>query len=169
MALQKSTEVNGGICDGTCAAANARTHAGVDAGTSPTGTAEKRIKALLTYPPGAVGKPITYSLVRQFDLWINILHAEIAADKAGRLIMDILGDASNVDRGLAFLEEEGIEYEILNGSALWTRTGACTAVHAQPSVLHTLSPSIRTIGASRLTGKSATFAGSAHAHALLEP
>jgi ferredoxin len=133
MALQKSTEVNGGICDGTCAAANARTHAGVDAGTSPTGTAEKRIKALLTYPPGAVGKPITYSLVRQFDLWINILHAEIAADKAGRLIMDILGDASNVDRGLAFLEEEGIEYEILNGSALWdedrcVHCGACTAV-----------------------------------------
>ncbi len=96
-------------------------------------TTAKRVKALLTYPPGAAGKPITYSLIREFDLWINILHAEIAADKAGKLIMDIQGSAEDVDRGLEFLDEEGIGYEILNGSIVWdedkcVHCGACTAV-----------------------------------------
>lgn len=125
MSFEKSIGVNDGSSDGACAEASS--------GTSQSSAGEKRVKALLTYPPGAVGKPITYSLVRLFDLWINILHAEIAADKAGRLIMDIQGNADDVDRGLTFLEEEGIQYEILNGSIVWdedkcVHCGACTAV-----------------------------------------
>ena len=125
MNSEKRIGINGRASD--------RANAGVSAGTSQTGTGKKRVKALLTYPPGAVGKPITYSLVRQFNLWINILHAEIAADKAGRLIMDIQGNADDVDRGLRFLTAEDIEYEILNGSIVWdedkcVHCGACTAV-----------------------------------------
>lgn len=94
---------------------------------------KRRIKVLLSYPPGAVGKPITYSLVREFNLWINILHAEIAADRAGRLIMDIQGDPDDVDRGLEFLVGERINCEVLNGSTVWDENkcvhcGACTAV-----------------------------------------
>jgi ferredoxin len=47
--------------------------------------------------------------------------------------MDIQGDACDVDRGLKFLKDEGIEYEILNGSIVWdedkcVHCGACTAV-----------------------------------------
>ena len=125
MNSEKRIGINGRASD--------RANAGVSADTGETSTGEKRVKALLSYPPGAVGKPITYSLVRQFNLWINILHAEIAADKAGRLIMDIQGNADDVDRGLRFLTAEDIEYEILNGSIVWdedkcVHCGACTAV-----------------------------------------
>ncbi|MEA4882837.1 MAG: 4Fe-4S binding protein [Clostridia bacterium] len=93
----------------------------------------KKIKVLFTFPPGMVGKPITYCLVKDYDLWVNILHAEIAPDKAGKLVLDIEGREEDVERALDFLACEELQVQILNGSISWDEDrclhcGACTSV-----------------------------------------
>jgi ferredoxin len=93
----------------------------------------RKVKALLTFAPTDIGKPITYHLVKDFDLWINILHAEIAATKTGKLVLDIEGEEDNVDRAIQFLEQEKVSFQLINGSATWledkcVHCGACTSV-----------------------------------------
>jgi ferredoxin len=93
----------------------------------------KKVKALLTFPPGDIGKPITYHLVKDYDLWVNILHAEIAATKTGKLVLDIEGEEDNIDRAVIFLGEQGVKFRLLNGSVALSEEkcihcGACTSV-----------------------------------------
>ena len=93
----------------------------------------KKVKAFLRFAPSDIGKPITYHLVKDYDLWVNILHAEIAANKVGKLIVDTEGEESNIARAIEFLKSEGVEFQILDGSILWDEErcmhcGACTSV-----------------------------------------
>ena len=43
------------------------------------------------FPAGNVTKPVTYHLVKDYDLIINILHADISLNKVGKLTVDITG------------------------------------------------------------------------------
>jgi ferredoxin len=93
----------------------------------------KKIKISLTYPPDKVTKPITYHLIKDYDLQINILHADINLHKMGTLIVDIIGEEKNIDDGIAFMEEQGIGCKIFTKTIIWNENncvhcGACTAV-----------------------------------------
>jgi len=93
----------------------------------------KKVKLSLIYPPDKVTRPITYHLVKDYDLRINILHADIGLNKMGKLVIDILGEEKNINDGLEFVENQGIEYKIFNRTIIWNEDncvhcGACTAV-----------------------------------------
>ncbi|HEY3313784.1 MAG TPA: NIL domain-containing protein [Bacillota bacterium] len=93
----------------------------------------KRIKALLRFPPNRAGKPITYHLVKDYDLRINILHAEVAANRVGVLVMDVEGQEEAIDGATRFVRDEGVEFHIVESAVSWDRDrcidcGACTAV-----------------------------------------
>ncbi len=93
----------------------------------------RKIKALLRFPPSHVTRPVTYHLVKDYDLRINILHAQISPNSVGRLVVDIEGAPGNLAEALAFLAEEGVELELLSGNVIWDEAacvhcGACTAV-----------------------------------------
>jgi len=93
----------------------------------------KKIKVSLIYPAGDVGKPITYHLVRDFNLVINILHADINLNKMGKLILDIEGEEEDIENGLKYVEEQGIKYKLFTKTIIWQEDdcihcGACTAV-----------------------------------------
>ena len=93
----------------------------------------KRVKALLTFMPSDIGKPITYHLVKDFDLWVNILSAEIAASKTGRLVLDLEGEEEDIERAVAFLADQAVTFRLLNGSVAVSdekcvHCGACTSV-----------------------------------------
>ena len=102
----------------------------------PSHTADgipRKIKALLRFPPSHVARTVTYHLVKDYDLRINILHAQISSNSVGKLVMDIEGSEENLARALGFLKGEGVECELLNGSVAWNEAacvhcGACTAV-----------------------------------------
>jgi ferredoxin len=68
--------------------------------------AKKRI--VLTFPEKIVTKPITYQLVKKYDLKFNILRAEITADIEGKILLEIEGTKEKVDEGIEFLQSEGI-------------------------------------------------------------
>jgi len=93
----------------------------------------KKIKILLYYPANEIAKPITYHLIKDFDLEISILHADISLNKVGKLILDIRGEEENIESGLKYIEEQGIQYKLFAKSIIWQEgscihCGACTAV-----------------------------------------
>jgi L-aspartate semialdehyde sulfurtransferase ferredoxin len=66
----------------------------------------KRI--VLTFPKDTVTKPITYRLVKDYDLQFNILRAEITDEIEGKILIEIKGNKKNIEDGIRFLEKEGI-------------------------------------------------------------
>ena len=92
----------------------------------------KRIKVFLRFPPGRVGRPITYHLVKDYDLRINILRAEVTMNK-GDLVLDIEGSEEGIEGASRFCLEEGVEFHVIDNAVEWNRDrcvhcGACTAV-----------------------------------------
>lgn len=64
---------------------------------------------------------------------INILRAEVAANKAGELIMDIEGKEQDIAKAIEFTAREGIEFRILKSGITLdekrcVHCGACTSV-----------------------------------------
>ncbi len=97
-------------------------------------------KVVLTYPPEQVDKPITYHLVKDFDLVINILRAEIREEETGRMVLEIEGDEEKIEQGLKFLRNRSIDVQeaardILLDEEKCVDCGACTAV-CLPKALH---------------------------------
>ncbi|MBU1767268.1 MAG: NIL domain-containing protein, partial [Candidatus Omnitrophica bacterium] len=56
---------------------------------------EKR-RLVLTFPASLVGEPITYKLVKDYDIIINILKAQITQEEEGKLVVDLQGNANNL-------------------------------------------------------------------------
>ena len=72
----------------------------------------KKIKVTMYFSAGDITKPITYHLIKDYNLQINILHADIGLNKIGKLTVDIIGEESDIDAGLKFVEEQGVRYEL---------------------------------------------------------
>jgi ferredoxin len=92
-----------------------------------------KVKVSFKFPANRISKPLTYHLIKDYDLIINILHADISLDKIGKLIVDIEGKEENIKKGLKFLKDEDIEYKIFTKKIIWKENecvhcGACTAV-----------------------------------------
>ncbi len=93
----------------------------------------KTVKVTFYYKTKDIKKPITYHLVKDYDLRINILHADIDQQKEGKLFVDLTGKKENIQKGLDFVEKEGVRYSIFTQSVIWNEEecihcGTCTAV-----------------------------------------
>ena len=87
----------------------------------------------LTFPPRQATKPITYHLVKDFDLTPNILRAQIQPGQEGRMLLELTGSKETFDAGIAFLESEGITVQpaatdICLDETACVLCGLCTAV-----------------------------------------
>ena len=71
--------------------------------------AKKRI--VLTFPPSLVSQPITYHLVKDYDLKFNIMRGVVTPDEEGRLVLEISGDKKSLNEGVEYLKEQGINIE----------------------------------------------------------
>jgi len=92
-----------------------------------------RKKVVLTFPPEIVAQPITYHLVKDYDLVINILRAEIYEEETGRMVLELDGDEGKIKDGLAYLESQGVQVQeaardITLDEEKCIDCGACTAV-----------------------------------------
>lgn len=65
-------------------------------------------RLVLTFPEKMVTKPITYRLVKDYDLQFNILRAEITADIEGKILIEVKGSKDKIDEGVKYLINEGI-------------------------------------------------------------
>ena len=83
----------------------------------------KRI--VLTFPPTLVGQPITTHLVKEYDLMLNILRANVTPNEEGRMVLELSGKKKALEGGIDYLKGLGINVEPLAHDIKW-HTDKCT-------------------------------------------
>ena len=97
----------------------------------------------LEFPPDIAEKPIVYHLVKDFDLMINILKAEITPKEEGRMLLEVIGKNENLLNGLSWIKESGVkignvEEKLKIDYDKCIDCGSCTAVCMQDAL--TIAP-----------------------------
>ena len=68
----------------------------------------KKRKLVLSFPEKIVTRPITYKLVKEFDLEFSILRAEITPDVEGKMLIELMGDDDQIGKAIKYLENAGV-------------------------------------------------------------
>jgi len=76
-------------------------------------------KVVLTFPYKLINQPITYHLVKDYDLKVNILRARINPREEGRLMIEISGKEQSLEKGMNYLKELGVETQSLAQDIRW--------------------------------------------------
>jgi ferredoxin len=91
-------------------------------------------KIVLTFPPHITEEPLTYYLVKDFDLAINILQARVTPGEEGKMVIELSnGSEAKIAAGIDFLVAHGVHVEpvskeIVFNDAECVNCGSCTAV-----------------------------------------
>ncbi len=88
---------------------------------------------MLTFPPEATGEPITYNLIRRYDIMVNIVKADVSPGKIGHLVMEMTAPAKVLKEGMAYMEQQNVECVPIDRTItyredLCIHCGACSAV-----------------------------------------
>jgi ABC-type methionine transport system ATPase subunit len=68
----------------------------------------KRVK--FTFVQELIKEPVIWKLAKQFDVITNIRRADVADDR-GWVILEVDGDADEIERGLKWVEEQGVRVD----------------------------------------------------------
>lgn len=71
-------------------------------------------RIVLHFPKEISGKPIIYKLVKDYDLVMNIIQANVNPDQEGRLIVELSGDEDNYKQGIEYLREWDVKVQLLS-------------------------------------------------------
>ena len=90
-------------------------------------------KIVLTFPSSVVKEPITYRLVKEHDLMVNIVSASISPDEQGHMVLELSGETGKLDSGIEYLSRVGISWQPLEQDVRWleekcTHCTACITV-----------------------------------------
>ena len=72
----------------------------------------RRLK--LIFGPSLVKEPVIYQLGRKFEIVTNIRRADVTKDQ-GWVLLEVSGEADELDRGIEFLESKGVKVEPAEG------------------------------------------------------
>ncbi|RPJ06592.1 MAG: 4Fe-4S dicluster domain-containing protein [Deltaproteobacteria bacterium] len=86
-------------------------------------------RVVFSYPQHLVEQPVITRLVKDFDLTVNILRARITPKEQGRLVLEMTGKRSNLEAGINYIKELGVEIQSLAQDVKWheDRCTHCTA------------------------------------------
>ncbi|MBI5074705.1 MAG: NIL domain-containing protein [Nitrospirae bacterium] len=76
---------------------------------------KSRVK--LTFPQNLIKEPVIFSMAKQFNVMPNIRRARIT-ETVGEMVLELEGAQDDLDRGIAFLKEKGIEVEMAVGDVI---------------------------------------------------
>jgi ABC-type methionine transport system ATPase subunit len=71
----------------------------------------------LTFPEHLVKAPLTFQMAKQFDLVPNIRRARVT-ETAGELVLELEGVEKDIEQGIQFLEDEGVQVTAAEGDVL---------------------------------------------------
>ncbi len=74
-------------------------------------------KVMLKYPEHLIQEPVLFRMVRQFDVMPNIRRARVT-DTVGEIALELEGTEENLEKGIRYLQEQGVQVEPLEGDVL---------------------------------------------------
>jgi ferredoxin len=92
-----------------------------------------RRKLVLSFPENIVTSPITYKLVKEFNLEFNILRAEITPDMEGKMLIELRGDKVLIDDAVKYLTDTGVSVQEAAKDIIISKNkcidcGVCTSI-----------------------------------------
>ncbi len=90
-------------------------------------------KVMLSFPADVTNTPVTYVLVKEFDLKVNILRASINYNMKGSLLVELEGASDNFAKAIKYLETTGVEADFVHpviniDDEKCVHCGLCTSV-----------------------------------------
>ncbi len=90
-------------------------------------------KIVLRFPRRLVDRPVVMHLIKDYDLELNILKAQITPSEEGLMVLELKGKQENYDRGISYLKEVGLivdalSQEVMRNENRCTHCGACITV-----------------------------------------
>lgn len=90
-------------------------------------------RLVLHFPAESTNEPITYVLIREYDVKINILNADITHGKEGNLLIEMSGETGKLDAAIAYLESKEVRITPVVKTILFNEEecihcGACASV-----------------------------------------
>ncbi|HBC93379.1 MAG TPA: (Fe-S)-binding protein [Pelotomaculum sp.] len=88
-------------------------------------------KIILRFGENTSDQPIIYRLVKDYDLVINILKANVNPNKEGTMVLELTGE--KYEEGLGYLRDQGIRVqplaeEVFRNEERCISCGACTGI-----------------------------------------
>lgn len=105
-------------------------------------------RLVLRFPQRLVDKPIVSHLVKDFNLDFNILKASVTPGEEGLLVMELIGERRDYDKGVKYLTDAGVKIQslskdVVRNESRCTHCGACITMC--PSGAFTLEKGTRKI------------------------
>jgi len=90
-------------------------------------------KYYLYFPLATINEPLTYQLVKEYNVKVNILKAKISPESGGELLVELEATQKNLSAALLYLAElqvrvEPAEKKIVLDKAKCINCGSCTGV-----------------------------------------
>lgn len=90
-------------------------------------------RLVLKFPAESVNEPITYNLIKAYDVLVNILNADITHGKEGNLLIEMSGSEANMNEALIYLKTKLVEISPVVKTILFKEVscihcGACASV-----------------------------------------
>lgn len=71
-------------------------------------------RLVLHFPPQLVDKPVISELVKKYNLTFNILRASISPMVEGLMVLELIGEEKDFERGERFLTDLGVKVQPLS-------------------------------------------------------
>jgi ferredoxin len=65
-------------------------------------------KFMLQFSKRAASQPLIYHLAKDYDLMVNIFRAKITPDESGYMVIDVSGEAENIQKAMQFFDSHEI-------------------------------------------------------------
>ncbi len=94
-------------------------------------TISKRI--VLHFPNRLVDQPIVYKLVKDYELRFNILKAYVTPQEEGLMVLELIGEEENFNKGIKYLESSGVKIQplsqdVIRNESKCTDCGVCVPI-----------------------------------------
>jgi len=74
-------------------------------------------RVTFTFKTELIQRPVIYELGKEFEIVTNIRRAEVDHD-AGWVVLELEGALDEIERGLAWVSEQGVEVSALEGDII---------------------------------------------------
>jgi len=90
-------------------------------------------RVVLRFPRTLVDQPIISKLIKDYNLDFNILKASVSPKEEGLLVLDLMGQRKDLDKGMAYLTDAGVlaqplSRDIKRNEERCTHCGACVTI-----------------------------------------